>query len=188
MHNVSINKKTIERYRKGDQEAFRLIYENTSSLIYNAAYKIILNEEDARDIAHDTYVTAFEKRTSFKEESTIATWLYRIAVNKALNFIKRKKRTLTDNTIEGSSDMSAISENEKNEELHMLKELLERVPEDQRICVQLRDIQQLSYEEISATLKINIGTVRSRINRGRQQLASMYAEQKKQEVTAYEMR
>jgi RNA polymerase sigma-70 factor, ECF subfamily len=189
MVTINIERALSKKYQQGDVGAFREIYEQTGHFIYNVIYKITLDEEDAKDIAQDTYVTAYEQRKTFREEAGFSTWLYRIAVNKALNFIKRKKRfSAHQDTIKAElyTAPEEKNEDEGQAEIELLKRLMEQVTPEYRTCVALRDIEQRSYEDIAAALKLNPGTVRSRISRGRQELARLYTKYKK-EVECYEM-
>jgi RNA polymerase sigma-70 factor (ECF subfamily) len=190
MVTINIERTLSKKYQEGDLTAFREIYELTGRFIYNVIFKITLDEEDAKDIAQDTYVTAYERRRTFREEAGFTTWLYRIAVNKALNFIKRKKRfSAHQDKIKAELYTAPDETNEVDTtaDIELLKELMEHVTPEYRTCVVLRDIEELSYEDIATALRLNPGTVRSRINRGRQELARLYTEHKK-EVECYEMR
>lgn len=174
---IYIEPEIINRFKEGDMNAFEEIYKKTKDMIYNVIYRLLSHEEDAKDVMHDVYVKVFEKRSSFRGESGIATWIYRVAVNQALNFGRRKSWFLInqDNikaNFYGVKDDGDPEEEDKR--LVLLRKLLGRLKPEFKACIVLKDIENVSYEEISEILKINIGTVRSRLNRGRAELTKLY--------------
>ncbi|MFH1709500.1 MAG: RNA polymerase sigma factor [bacterium] len=174
---IYIEPAIIDRFKEGDMNAFGEIYNKTKDMIYNVIYRFLSNEEDSKDVMHDVFVKVFEKRGSFRGESGIATWIYRVAVNQALNYGKRKSWfPINQDNIKanfyGSENSSDPEEEDKR--LVLLKKLMHKLKPEFRACIVLKDIENVSYEEMSEILKINIGTVRSRLNRGRAELANLY--------------
>ncbi len=178
MKDLKIDKETAQRFIAGDKETLAMIYKMTSEMIYNVVYRIVLNDADAKDITQDVYVKAYEKRTSFRGDAGVSTWLYKIAVNTAVNFSKRRS------FIAGLQEKAGLFRydppapddrlEDDREDIKLVKQLLKRVRPDHRTCLVLREIEGLSYQEISELLGLNIGTVRSRINRGRNELKILY--------------
>lgn len=176
----------IERLRNGDPDAFDNLITRYSADIYAVLFRITENAEDAADLTQETFLSALKAIRTFRGESELKTWLFRIAVNHSRNRFRWWKRRKKDSTVSldapiGDSD-STISETiagtgasaEENllrheREAAIRKALLE-LPDIYREAIVLCDIEGLSYEEIAAALEINIGTVKSRIARGREEL------------------
>ncbi|MDR1324344.1 MAG: RNA polymerase sigma factor [Candidatus Margulisbacteria bacterium] len=165
------------RFRAGDAAAFKELYEDTSVLLYRVVFRLTGSREDAEDILHDVYIKAYQARRSYRpERSGLQTWLYRIAVNHTLNFLKRKK-WLSGNLVNlfrrGEAEDVAESYADAAEG-EALQKLLQEVPENYRVCVVLRDIEDRPYDEIAKILNVELGTVKSRLSRGRQMLKDLY--------------
>ena len=163
-------------FAAGDETAFKRLYEDTSTMLYRAVFRLTGSREDTEDILHDVYIKAYQARRSYRPQlSSLQTWLYRIAVNHALNFLKRKK-WLSGNLgrIFGMAERSEQTDYVDAEESEELQTLLQQVPEIYRVCVVMRDIEDRSYEEIAEVLRLAPGTVKSRLSRGRQMLKDLY--------------
>ena len=176
----------IERLRNGDPEAFDNLITRYSADIYAVLFRITENPEDAADLTQETFMSALKAIRSFRGESELKTWLFRIAVNHSRNrfrWWKRRKKESTvsidapigdsnstiSETIAGSED-SAEDVVLRHEREEAIRRALLQLPEIYREAIVLCDIEGLSYEEIAGTLEINIGTVKSRIARGREEL------------------
>lgn len=171
-------KELIESFRSGDTEAFKEIYVETKDFVYNVIYRMVYDKEETKDLVQDVYIKIFENRKNYSELSAaFTTWLYRIAFNHALNFVNRKKLIagkqpfLDDKNEKSEAAAEAISD---REDVAALQRLLLKVKPKHRICIVLCDIEKLSYEEAAKKIGINIGTVRSRLNRGRKELNELY--------------
>jgi RNA polymerase sigma-70 factor (ECF subfamily) len=164
-------------FRAGDAAVFKQLYEDTSAMLYRVVFRLTGSREDAEDILHDAYVKAHQARQSYKPQlSSLQTWLYRIAVNHALNFLKRKK-WLGGNlaSLFGRRETEDVAESYAGAaENETLQKLLQELPENYRVCVVLRDIEDRPYDEIARILNVELGTVKSRLSRGRQMLKSLY--------------
>jgi len=176
----------IEKLKAGETAAFETLVDLYSGDIYALLYRLTENADDARDLTQDTFLRVIRSIKGFRGQSELRTWLYRIAINESRNrfrWWKRRRRHLTislDATI-GESD-TAIHEtmsdgSESPEEAALarereqgLQEALNEIPEIYREAVVLRDVEGMSYEETAAALNIGIGTVKSRISRGREEL------------------
>ena len=163
----------------GDLKTFEAIYRETSGFVYNVALRVVGNKEDAQEIVQEVFLTVHHKLKDFRFESSFKTWVYRITTNQAINMAKKVSRTSDKTTNYDEqvapqavgADVETKIEKEHNEKL--VEELLSAINPDQRACVVLRNIEGLSYEEIAMTLKININTVRTRLNRAREKLLSL---------------
>jgi RNA polymerase sigma-70 factor, ECF subfamily len=176
----------IERLRNGDPDAFDNLITRYSADIYAVLFRITENAEEAADLTQETFLSALKAIRTFRGESELKTWLFRIAVNHSRNRFRWWKRRKKDSTVSldapiGDSD-STVSEMiagtgtsaeetvlRHEREAAIRKALLE-LPDIYREAVILCDIEGLSYEEIAAALEINMGTVKSRIARGREEL------------------
>ena len=176
----------VDKLRAGDAAAFDILVDRYSPDIYALLFRLTENAEEAGDLTQETFMRALRSIKSFRGDSELKTWLYRIAINESRNrfrWWKRRKRDLTislDATI-GESDTAlsdtlidrSISPEDAalaNEREYALKAALSDLPEVFREAVILCDVEGLSYEETAAALDISIGTVKSRISRGRSEL------------------
>ena len=176
----------IEKLKAGDTAAFETLVDLYSSDIYALLYRLTENADEARDLTQDTFLRVIRSIKGFRGQSELRTWLYRIAINESRNrfrWWKRRRRDLTislDATI-GDSDtaihetMSGRSESPEENALtrereRALQAALLEIPEKYREAVVLCDVEGMSYEETAAALGVGIGTVKSRISRGREEL------------------
>lgn len=170
-----IPRETIETAAHGDLDAFAEIYRAASGFVYTLAFRIAGNREEAEEITQDVFLKIHRHLREFQFRSAFKTWLYRIAVNTALNAHKRLRRERVSRVdIEGIEDVAAAPEKQDNKEAHdAVSRLLGRLNPDQRACISLREIEGMSYEEIARTLGVNINTVRTRLKRARAALIEM---------------
>jgi RNA polymerase sigma-70 factor (ECF subfamily) len=176
----------IERLKTGESEAFDLFITRYSADVYALLYRLTENAEDAGDLTQETFLSALKAIKKFRGDADLKTWLFRIAVNESRNrfrWWKRRKREKTvslDDTI-GSSDVaihetlsgnSASPEDDtlRRERERGLRDALLTMPDIYREVIVLCDVEGFSYEEIATALGINVGTVKSRIARGREEL------------------
>jgi len=168
---------TLIKASQGDMKAFEDVYKASSSFVYNVAYRIVNNREDALEVAQEVFLTIHDKLKSFRFESSFKTWAYRITANTAINFAKKNARTRTVAFEEAYGEGAVASEvhtqMDREHQNKLVEKLLAELNPDQRACVVLRDIQGLSYEEIAEALNININTVRSRLKRSREKLMGL---------------
>lgn len=162
----------VERCRSADREAQRQLYEQTSSRVYRLLLRMTRNEDAAFDLSQDTYVRAFSRIAQFNGESSLATWLYRIAVNEALQFLRRKAPLQLDAQLEISSPDSNIAHDRVVAALDLDKALEQLDPTDRTILL-LRYQEALDYRAISAVMDCPAGTVASRLNRARQRIREL---------------
>lgn len=170
---MRVSKETADAFVLGDLKAFETVYKETFKTIYHLVYRMTGNVHDAEDITHDIYIRAYEKRKLYKKErSALSTWIYRIAVNYTLNALRKRKRWSRENIIENSETADVLMEHLEDAEL--VRELLKKLNPDFKACLIMRDVEERPYDEIANILGISIGTVRSRINRGRGQLKELF--------------
>jgi len=176
----------IERLKRGEAAAFEELVTERSGEIYGLLFRLTENSEEARDLTQETFLRAFQSIGRFRGEADLRTWIYRIAINQARNRWRWWRRRRRDSTVsldatQGHSNQTLIatlaesSENPEQQTLAHERELalrsaLQKVSRAYRETVILRDIEGFTYEEIATTLGINVGTVKSRLARGRQEL------------------
>lgn len=171
---MDIRETTADEFIMGNNAAFKTIYEATRGMLYAVIYRMTGNAEDAEDLLHDVYVRAYEKRHQFKKgKAALSTWLYSIAVNHTLNVLKQKKRW--DNVVfDPAFEISMLEKLTEQDDHNLVNTVLTRMNPDYRVCVILKDVEDKPYEEIAELLQIPVGTVRSRLNRGRAQLQTLF--------------
>jgi len=167
----------VRRAKKGDHAAYGELVEMYQQRIYYSVIRIALNHDDANDIVQESFVKAFRNIDTFKEGYRFYTWLYRIAINTALNHVQQKRHKehslndLTENRgFNPETDRDLEGDIEQSEMLQNVKKALEYVPADMRTVFVLRVYKDMSYQEIADTLNISIGTVMSRLHRARNTL------------------
>ena len=173
----------VRRARKGDLAAYDDLVRRYQERIYATIYHMTANHEDANDLAQEAFIKAFQALRSFKGGSSFYTWVYRIAVNKTINFLKQRKNkaqmSLDDLDLNAEHDpdlVALISDKTPRREVNLaelqekLNAAMQKLSEPHRLVVTLHDVQGLSHEEIAEIMGCNIGTVRSRLFYARQQL------------------
>jgi RNA polymerase sigma-70 factor (ECF subfamily) len=182
----------IERLHAGEMEAFAELVAEFQPLVYSLTLRIVRDAEEARDVTQETFLRIYRHFDRFRGEASLKTWVCRIAVNQALNsarWWKRRRRAETcsldepltqaedDRMSLGATLASSAESPEETTLAHERQQQLERalgaVKKDFRIAVALRDIEGMSYEEIASILEISVGTVKSRIARGREMLRAI---------------
>jgi len=177
----------IERLRAGETAAFDRLVHERSGEVYALLYRLTEDPEEARDLTQETFLRVFQSIDRFRGDADLKTWIYRIALNQARNrwrWWRRRRRDATvslDASPAGSTaqpldaqlrDRGAGPEQEtlRREREAVLRRALRSLGGAYREVVVLRDVEGFTYEEIAATLEISIGTVKSRLSRGRQEL------------------
>ena len=179
----------VRRARSGDLAAYDELVHRYQERIYATLYHMTANHEDANDLVQEAFIKAYHSLRSFKGDSTFFTWLYRIAVNRTINFLKQRKHrnhlSLNDLDFNAEHDpdlVALISDKTPRREAGLI-ELQEKLnaamlqlSETHRLVVALHDVQGLSHEEISRIMDCNVGTVRSRLFYARQQLQALLSD------------
>jgi RNA polymerase sigma-70 factor (ECF subfamily) len=169
----------IEGCLKGDQHAWALIVARYRPKVFNVAYKFVGRHDLAEDLTQDVFLKIFKALGTFDRRANFHTWLISVSRNLCIDHYRsvRKEREMVDRSI-GAADVSPVSTEpdalvtlESGDRRAMLYRALARLPDTLRAAVLLRDIQELSYQEIADLLALPEGTVKSRINRGRKELA-----------------
>ena len=172
----------IERLKKKDNSAFKEIVETRHVMVYNTVLGILQNAEDAEDVAQDVFVQVYESINSFKQESKLSTWLYRIAVSKAMDHLrkkKRKKRFAFIQSLFGNNDElindppdffhpGIVLENKQN--ATVLFKAIKTLPQNQHTAFILNKIEGLSYQEIGDVMKLSVPAIDSLLQRAKTNL------------------
>ncbi len=172
-----ISTEIVAKAARGDLEAFEVIYRGTAGFVYNVAYRVLYNRQDAEEITQEVFLKVYHKIKDFRFQSSFKTWVYRIAVNCAINYAKRnaRERDKRNEYYENTDPWQFISKPAVGtaESKEAVETFLKMLNPDQRACIVLRNIEGLSYQQIADTLNININTVRTRIKRAREKLLAM---------------
>jgi RNA polymerase sigma-70 factor (ECF subfamily) len=164
----------IARYLKGDPHAFGELVNRYQNLVYNLTLRLTGNKAEAEDLSQEVFIRLMNKIGSFRGEAKFSTWLYRLTANYCRDWLRRRRFNslpLEEGKLPVDSD--PIEQAETLDLGNHIVKALSQLPIDYRLVVVLRDIQGLSYQEIAASLKISLGTVKSRLSRGRSLLAKM---------------
>ncbi|MCE5323479.1 sigma-70 family RNA polymerase sigma factor [bacterium] len=179
----------VERVLGGEMDAFSILVDRYQDRIYSAVLNYVANREDAVDITQDTFVKAYSKLTTFNSGSAFYTWLYRIAVNAAIDFIRKRKSRPADSLDDDkytevgfepvSHDMSTDPERVivRSEQVHMLRNAISKLSDKLKMALVLYDIEGLSQEEVAQILNVPVGTVKSRVSRARTELRYLLGKQ-----------
>jgi RNA polymerase sigma factor (sigma-70 family) len=179
----------VKEAQGGDYSAFDTLVQRYQERVYATIYHMTSNHEDANDLTQETFIKAHKALNSFKGDSSFFTWVYRIAINKTINFLKGRKNkihlSLNDLDFNAEHDpdlVMFISEKTPRRDMNLtelqekLNEAMQKLSDVHRLVVTLHDVQGLSHEEISKIMDCNTGTVRSRLFYARQQLQGYLSE------------
>ncbi len=167
----------ISRCQQGDQEALREIFNQYHKKVYRIAYGVVRQREDALDVVQEVFIKLFRSIKNFKGKSAFYTYLYRLAMNTAIDHSRKKKRAAFL-SLDGEGGFQPSDGHEKRPD-HIVaqKEMEEKVrwaidqlPQDQKATLIYREIEELSYQEIAGAMGCSIGTVMSRLHYGRKKL------------------
>lgn len=172
-----LSKDILVKAAQGDIQAFEDVYKTSAGFVYNVAFRIVNNKEDAQEVTQEVFIIIYNKLKSFRFESSFKTWAYRITANCAINFAKRYGRVKTvpyEEALGAGATASAVeAPMDRDHQSKLVEDLLKEINPDQRACVVLRNIEGLSYQQIAQALNININTVRSRLKRAREKLLTL---------------
>lgn len=175
-----LDEQLVLRVQEGDKRAFDQLVIKYQHKIVQLVYRYVKDASEAEDIAQETFIKAYRAISSFRGESAFYTWLYRIGINTAKNYLMARSRRGAESEIdvmdaEQVDDSPQMHERETPEHLLLNEEILtvvnnamEELPEEMREAITLRELEGMSYEEIAQIMACPIGTVRSRIFRARE--------------------
>lgn len=176
-------KEIIIRLKQNDEKAFQLLVDLFSKKVYNTCIGMLQNREDAEDVTQEIFITIHININEFREESSLSTWIYRIALNKCLEFIRKKNRKKRSGIFKSifSSDGERAIENhsdfmhpgiqlENQERAKVLFKAIELLPEQQKTAYILHKLEQVSYNEIASIMEVSLSSVESLLFRAKQNL------------------
>lgn len=166
----------IRAIRQGDSDAFGTLVKLYEKRIYNLALHYVKQSEEAKDLAQDIFVTVYKALDTLRDETKFTTWLYQVAVNHCRNRYKRLRRRGffsshsiddPDSYVQLTSSDEPAGQLEREDIIKIVRSAIAAMPETEKEILVLRDIQDMSYEEISDILGVPLGTVKSKLNRAR---------------------
>jgi len=169
----------IKRAQKGDKGAFETLVRTHERRVYNVALQMLGNAQDAEDCTQDTFIKVYRYLPEYAARAKFSTWLYRVTINACTDFIRKRNRpnvVSIDQLQTDGYEWPAVALEQPDQVLlnaelrDQIRLCLAQLPEEYRSAVVLRDVQGLAYEEIAQVLRCSLGTVKSRINRGRHML------------------
>jgi RNA polymerase sigma-70 factor (ECF subfamily) len=169
----------IQRCLQGDQAAWEVIVRQHWRKVFNVAYKFVAKHDEAEDLTQEIFLKVFKSLNTFDRRANFQTWLISVSRNLCIDHYRsvRKERETIDRAVDttdiapAAPDPGPIAALEQRDRVMLLRQALAALPETLRTAVVLRDIQELTYQEIADKLQLPEGTVKSRINRGRTELA-----------------
>jgi RNA polymerase sigma factor (sigma-70 family) len=169
----------IRRCLKGDQLAWEAIVRQYRRKVFNVAYKFVGKHDEAEDLTQDVFLKIFKSLDTFDRRANFQTWLISVSRNLCIDHYRsvRKERETIDRDVDAAdlspaaAGQSQVAALEQRDRVELLRQALASLPQTLRTAVLMRDIQELSYHEIARALRLPEGTVKSRINRGRTELA-----------------
>jgi RNA polymerase sigma-70 factor (ECF subfamily) len=184
MSDREIDQQLVERVQRGDKAAFDLLVAKYQRKIFRLLSRLIRDSAEVEDVAQEAFIKAYRALPNFRGESAFYTWLYRIAINTAKNWLVSQGRRAPTSTEADIEEAETFDDGEHLRDLNTPDSMLltrqvadavnraiEALPEDLRTAIVLRELEGLSYEEIAGTMNCPIGTVRSRIFRAREAIA-----------------
>lgn len=189
----------IQKAQKGDTNAFGTLVASYEKFIFNVACKMFSNSEDAADIAQEALIKAYKNIDKFDFNSSFSTWLYRITVNACIDEMRRRK---------GKDNISIDAEDEEsgltlqiedtslgaeerviqNETVSEVRMAIDKLSEEHKTVIILRDLQDMTYEQVAETLNLSIGTVKSRLARARKSLKDIILKDREQKENVLRQR
>lgn len=165
----------ILRTQEGDEAAFEALVRLYDKKVYTLCRRMCISEEDAQEAAQDAFLAVWRAIGAFRQESSFSTWLYRLATNACIDLLRRNKRSGGSVSLDDEETAPELvdtrplpqQELERREAQRLIEDGLRALPEDYRAILLLREVQGLSYAEIAEVTQLELGTVKSRISRGR---------------------
>jgi RNA polymerase sigma-70 factor (ECF subfamily) len=179
-NNAELDKELVLRVQQGDKSAFDLLVIKYQHRIIQLVNRYVKDPSEAQDVAQEAFIKAYRALGNFRGDSAFYTWLYRISINTAKNYLVSRSRRFSDyqvdvqdaEQIENAPQLKAMETPEyllQNDEIvAAIKSAIEKLPEDMKVAIMLREFEGMSYEEIAEAMECPVGTVRSRIFRARE--------------------
>lgn len=180
-------KELIRQAKSGNLKAYEEIIGLYEKKVFSTIYYMVKNDNEVEDIAQEVFIKIYKNLGNFKEESSLYTWIYRITVNVCIDELKKRKKVVyldeKIDTKDGEVELQLPDDSksptdiaEDNDLKDRLEKCIKKLPESQRMMIILRDIKGFTYMEIAEIMKMNLGTVKSKINRARASLKELLEE------------
>lgn len=180
-------KELIKQAKSGNLKAYEEIIGLYEKKVFSTIYYMVKNDNEVEDIAQEVFIKIYKNLSNFKEESSLYTWIYRITVNVCIDELKKRKKVVyldeKIDTKDGEVELQLPDDSksptdiaEDNDLKDRLEKCIRKLPESQRMMIILRDIKGFTYMEIAEIMKMNLGTVKSKINRARASLKELLEE------------
>ena len=176
----------IQSIKNNEPESFRKLVLNYQDMIVNTCYGFVKNHTDAEDVAQEVFIEVYRSINKFREDAKLSTWLYRIAVNKSIDFLRKKKRKSWLGSIQsvfGSEEKAMVIEDkyrpnpqqtlEQNERKVVLQNAIEKLAENQKTAFILHKYEGLSYKEIAKVMDVSLSSVESLMHRAKKNLKKL---------------
>jgi len=185
MSDREIDQQLVERAQRGDKHAFELLVEKYQRKLARLLSRFVRDPAEVEDVTQEAFIKAYRALPAFRGDSAFYTWLYRIGINTAKNYLMARGRRAPTSTEVEADEAEGLEEGEQlrdintpesvlltNEIARTVNSAIEKLPEELRRAIQMREIEGLSYEDIAQAMDCPIGTVRSRIFRAREAIAA----------------
>ena len=185
MSDREIDRQLVERAQRGDKHAFELLVEKYQRKLARLLSRFVRDPAEVEDVTQEAFIKAYRALPAFRGDSAFYTWLYRIGINTAKNYLMARGRRAPTSTEVEAEEAEGLEEGEQlrdintpesvlltNEIARTVNSAIEKLPEELRRAIQMREIEGLSYEDIAQAMDCPIGTVRSRIFRAREAIAA----------------
>ena len=179
-NNAELDKKLVLRVQQGDKSAYDLLVIKYQHRIIQLVNRYVKDPSEAQDVAQEAFIKAYRALGNFRGDSAFYTWLYRIAINTAKNYLVSRNRRYSDyqidiqdaEQVENAPQLKVMETPEylllNDEIVKVIKAAIEKLPEEMKVAIMLREFEGMSYEDIAQTMECPVGTVRSRIFRARE--------------------
>ena len=178
-----MNKEFIKKLKSGDETAFRECVESHKDKVLNTCYRFVQNRDDAEDLAQEVFIEVYRSISHFREDAELSTWIYRIAVNKSLDFVRKKKRKKRiayvlsyfgsadeEKDLQLSAPTNPQSDLEQKERIQILNKAIDSLPENQKVAITLSKYEGFSNKEIAEIMETSVSAVESLIHRAKNNL------------------
>lgn len=182
----------IKQIKAGNKNAYRMLVENQHKRVIHICLSFVQQVEDAEDLAQEIFIEVFKSIHSYRGEASLSTWLYRLAVNKSLDFLRQKKRkkrgfglqsSMDDETFNLSQVNAVVGSKdiiEEEERIKILRAAMDLLPERQRVALTLSKLDELNQKEVAKVMNLSEGAVESLLVRGKKKLKAILLPHKEQ--------
>lgn len=186
--NTNADQPCIDKVIQGDNQAFAVLVDRYKHMVFTLAMKMLKNKEEAEEVAQDVFLKVFQALPTFKGDSKFSTWIYRIAYNRSLDYLKKQGRTLNTTAIDAQKEFNipaldnTLDVLDSKERKHTIKEAMNELAADDTLVLTLHYFEELSLKEISKVMGITVDNVKVRLFRSRKRLAAILTDRLEPEI------